>query len=119
MVRASRSKKSSKNFPHGLSSNSIGLLNSIVDIASGDIKSSILAPDSDELTGTINQERTLIATFDSKHTDVKLWDLNTGLLKTIIKVGSSKTLEVVLSYDGLRLAVITKDGRVRIWNTET
>src|SRR5260370_4141430 len=91
----------------------------LVDIASGTIKSSILSPASHQMTGWLNHDRSRAVTFESSNNDLKVWDLNTGQLKNTINTGVSKIVEAAISYDGMRVAAVTKDGRVRTWDVDT
>jgi WD40 repeat protein len=90
-----------------------------VDIASGTIKSSILSPASRNLIGQINHDRSRVVTFESINNDLKVWDLNTGQLKNTINAGTSKIIDAAISYDGMRVAAITKDGKVQTWDADT
>jgi WD40 repeat protein len=88
-----------------------------VDIASGTIKSRILSPASHIVIGQTNHDRSRVLTFESSN--LKVWDLNTGQLKNTINAGTSKIIDATISYDGLRVAAITKDGKVQTWDADT
>jgi WD40 repeat protein len=91
----------------------------LVDIATGTVKASILSPSSHDLVGQVNHDRTCLVTFDNSNNDLKLWDLNTGQLKNTINAGTSKVVDAAISYDAMRVAAITKDGKVKTWDTAT